>query len=595
MLTRVPRLHIRLGRPFSTALSHTDLLEKYRALVTAGHIKHDEEQVRVIMQLRRLQKELVDYSPASIAPHLLESPETSSSAWYKSTSEDDESADSRALVSLKSHAEELAALNTAKGILLTGPPGSGKSFLVDLWLACIPTPYKTRKHYSQLVLEIYRGVWEETQRRMSSDSTNSRDLGESAPWNASVRDQWRDLLKSGNLPLLWRSRARTTALSRPTIAFSVARRLVLRHWLLVFDEIQLLDISSATLLADVLSWYWRMGGVIVGTSNKVPDEIYKHGVQRERLEPFVEALKVRCPVLSMRSEHDWRRQDHRQEGRTWLLHSDEGRFVPLLKSFTSGEAEQMARNLHVFGRHLQVPWSSGGVAQFTFAELCDASLGPADYFTLAAHFHTIGISNIPVLPLSAKNQARRFISLIDALYEARCRVVCLAETKPEELFFPDAQASLPEEDVDAMMMAESISEGREGYRPNVSAYDSPGMAGRMEVKPLALDTLSIFSGQEEQFAFKRALSRLIEMTSPAYIQGARWTPLSDGERAWEKNVTQTRESVGHDEFASEETYLSETGIRRPAAPRIKADHVWGVREDWGPAAGKWGKGADTKP
>jgi len=171
--------------------------------------------------------------------------------------------------------------------------------------------------------------------------------------------------------------------------------------------------------------------------------------------------------------------------------------------------EERGRSLSVFGRNLRVPWSSGGVTQFTFQELCNEvrrlfffrcstinphrqSLGPADYLTLAAHFHTVGISNIPVLKLTAKNQARRFISFIDALYEARCRVVCLAETKPEDLFFPDAP---PDEDPD-VMLAESISETREGYRPNVSAYDSPAMSREVNTpaNAMALDTLSIFSG-----------------------------------------------------------------------------------------------------
>lgn len=227
--------------------------------------------------------------------------------------------------------------------MLTGPPGSGKSFLVDLWLSCIPTPHKTRKHYNQLVLEIYRGVWEETQRRVAdSDITRLSVESKEGPWNSSIRGKWRELVKTGNLPLLWRRSGSSGASnSTPTIAFSVARKLVLRHWLLVFDEIQLLDISSATLLADVLSWYWRMGGVIVGTSNKIPDDIYKHGVQRERLEPFVEALKVRCPVLTMRSERDWRQRDYtgiEEVGRTWLLLGNEERFLQLLRSFSDGQS-----------------------------------------------------------------------------------------------------------------------------------------------------------------------------------------------------------------------------------------------------------------
>ncbi|KAJ7077260.1 AFG1-like ATPase-domain-containing protein [Mycena belliarum] len=598
---------------YSTLPQPTDLLERYRGMVAAGQIEYDEDQIRVVMQLRRLQKELLDYSPAMVAPHLLDNPETSSAWWSEHPTAESASSDSDslALIALKSHADELAELDTPKGLLLTGPPGSGKSFLVDLWLSCIPTPHKTRKHYNQLVLEIYRGVWEETQCRMRS-ANRKLDQSDEGPWNRSIRDQWRQLVRTGSLPLAWRRHsAPPPSKSTPTIAFSVARRLVLHHWLLVFDEIQLLDISSATLLADVLSWYWRMGGVIVGTSNKIPDDIYKHGVQRERLEPFVEALKVRCPSLVMRSERDWRQRGYAgidEVGRTWLLYGQEEEFRRLLRTFSRDQlgqtdlsTEERDRDLTVFGRRLRVPWSSGGVGQFAFGELCDESLGPADYLTLAAHFHTIGISDIPVLKLAARDQARRFISLIDALYEARCKVVCMAETKPEELFFPDAT---PDEDVD-VMLAESVSETQDGYRPNVSAYDGPEVSRHVDApaKAMALDTLSIFSGQEEQFAFKRALSRLIEMTSPAYIRTAQWAPLSEETRTWERGPIAHAEAshsrpraadpraAESDDFASEAAYVGLGAGVRPAAPRLKADHVWGVRDDWGKGTDAWGQRA----
>lgn len=122
------------------------------------------------------------------------------------------------------------------------------------------------------------------------------------------------------------------------------------------------------------------------------------------------------------------------------------------------------------------------------------SLGPADYLTLASTYQTLIITSIPIIKLSGKNQARRFISLIDALYEARCRIVCLAEAEPNLLFFPDA--TLDGEADHDVMMAEAVGYSRETYRPNVSSYDAPNMA---EPSPaphtsVALNTLSIFSG-----------------------------------------------------------------------------------------------------
>ena len=167
------------------------------------------------------------------------------------------------------------------------------------------------------------------------------ELEPARPWNRVIRQRWRQLLQAGSLPIRWARKAdmsfslpRTTA--EPTIAYVVAQRLILRHWLLVFDEIQLLDVSSATLLADVLSWFWRMGGIIIGSSNKVPDDLYKNGVQRDRLEPFVEALKARCPAVQMRSERDWRAVRGSEGKRSWYSfdqrHEFEARLAEVVKA-----------------------------------------------------------------------------------------------------------------------------------------------------------------------------------------------------------------------------------------------------------------------
>ncbi|KAI0744112.1 AFG1-like ATPase-domain-containing protein [Daedaleopsis nitida] len=630
-------------RRYSTYLPvQTDLLERYRGLVASGRIQQDEEQIRVIMQLRKLHRDLEGYAPPALLSRYLNQTHTVASSqasrpWWKADEPiiEQETAFG-SLARVRTHAEEIEALTTPKGLLITGPPGSGKSFLIELWFATLPTPYKARKHYNELVLEIYRAVWEETRRRMAalhSGVVSDRpveDYGKS--WNKAIREQWRKVLNSGSLPIRWRRMSNMSfsfsqGQLEPSIAYVVAQRLILRHWLLVFDEIQLLDVSSATLLADVLSWYWRMGGIIVGSSNKVPDDLYRNGVQRERLEPFVEALKARCPVVLMRSERDWRAVRGNEGQRSWYTFAQRHEFEAVLAEIRRGlqveAGEASPANVVVFGRSIRVPRAENGMCELTFSELCDESLGAADYITLASHYHTFIITSIPVLTLSTKNQARRFISLIDALYEARCRIVCLAEAHPEDLFFPDAPTQSGEsdhraqQDVD-VMMAEAVGETQDVYRPNVSSYDAPNMSQeRIPAKALALDTLSIFSGKDEQFAFKRALSRLLEMTSESYARDERWNPLPADARKWERAVLvspphatpgslcTTRSSPGfapssppsaHDSDFAQEAAMHASpsqhfAVDRPPAPRLRADHIWGVREDWGERAREWGRGA----
>ncbi|KAL1746428.1 AFG1-like ATPase-domain-containing protein [Schizophyllum fasciatum] len=587
--------------------AHVDLLDRYKGLVALGNIQEDEEQLRVVMKLRRLTKELEGYSPPAISAALLNRTEfpveedPSVAPWWKHSDKEGHISE-RAVATRKSHAEELAALTTPKGLLLIGTPGSGKSFLVDVWLDTLATPYKSRKHYSLIVLEIYRGVWEETQRRtlqrrQEADATILPP--QEALWNKAIREHWRRITRAGTAPIRWASDSLGSlplpwySSTSESIAYAVARRLILRHWLLVLDELQLLDVSSATLLADVISWYWRMGGVIVGTSNRVPDDLYRNGVQRDRLEPFVEALKVRCPVVEMRSDTDWREIIARdgEAGRSWYTTEQQDGFTQAMKRDGLDQAD--SRHIIVFGRQVPALRARDDTAMFAFAELCHEALGPADYISIAANFHTIYITDIPVLRVSDKNQARRFISLIDALYESRCRLVALAEAIPQQLFFPDADAA-EQPDVD-VMMAESVAETRDAYRPNVSSYDAPKMQEAPEQAKTAtpLDQLSIFSGQDEQFAFKRALSRLLEMTSPTYAHRRTWSPVED--RQWELTskrnvpsppVTATRgamHTADKDDRLADKSLVHRPALRttpsggsRPPAPRIADRHIWGV-------------------
>ncbi|KZO96513.1 hypothetical protein CALVIDRAFT_563984 [Calocera viscosa TUFC12733] len=572
------------------------------------------------MELRSLRKELADYIPSpSLLPHRqLQLPEKNEEPWW-TVKPDERRAppESKAVARIQTHAEALANLDTPKGLLLIGPAGTGKSFLLQLFYDSLPTSYKARKHYSQLVLEIYRGVWEESKRR-SSGAPDLREPVQSIRWDRALRERWQQLVGLG--PEHGRGRH---AQVEPSIAHAIARRLVTSHWLLFFDEVQLLDVSSAGLLSDVLSWYWRMGGVVIGTSNKLPSDLYSNGVQRERLEPFVHALQARCPVLIMREERDWRRVRASAGGSSWFVRGEPGAETAFACA-VEGAAQREAGHpevLTVFSRQLQVPWAVAGVARMPFAQLCEQELGPADYISLASTFHTLAIEDIPLFPIGKKNEARRFISLLDACWECRCRVIGLAAARPDDLFFPDAASPATAADAEHsnndMLMAESYTEGLqqtvEGFRPNIASYDLQDLSAVREIPSSAgvmHKPLSIFTGEEERFAYARAVSRIHELSSASH-SSEMWTPMDRDARRWETPTPSSHEplhaprrapSPRHTE-APNSDFAHEAANERPTRrgslkewvdqPKIGEVHVWGAREDWGQRAGEWGRGAGT--
>ena len=297
-----------------------------------------------------------------------------------------------------------------RGVYLWGPVGRGKSMLMDLFVTSAG-PAARRTHFHVFMGEIHRliGAW-----RSSDAAERKAKFGQHVPaFGSTFGRSW-----GGDDPIA-------------PVADVVAEA----SRLLCFDEFQVTDIADAMILGRLFEALFARGVTLVATSNRTPDELYRDGLNRQLFLPFIDLLKFRLEVVAVAGGHDYRLDRLRAAG-TWFSPADPDNrrsFEALWRDLLGPEDEDGA-TLEVLGRKIHLPHAAGGLVRASFASLCSVALGPNDYLALAARFHTVFLEDLPRLTAGRRDEARRFVILIDALYEARTRLIVLAEGSPADLY-----------------------------------------------------------------------------------------------------------------------------------------------------------------
>ena len=298
-----------------------------------------------------------------------------------------------ARLGLTRHAE-----TAPQGLYLYGGVGRGKSMLMDLFFdaAVVPGGAKRRVHFHEFMLEIHQRLHD------------------------------------------WRQRTRAAKEQDPLP--KIAREVRDGAALLCFDEFQVNNVADAMILGRLFTALLDLGVVVVATSNRAPDDLYLNGLQRDRFLPFIALLHQRLDVLHLDGEHDYRLM-RLSDMDVYFTPDDvsataalDAAFHRLVDDDTGESVAPALVILSVQGRELTVDRAARGTARFTFEELCARPLGAADFLAIAREFHTVMVDGIPAMGPGSRDRAARFVTLIDALYEHRVKLVCSAAAPPDGLY-----------------------------------------------------------------------------------------------------------------------------------------------------------------
>jgi cell division protein ZapE len=292
-----------------------------------------------------------------------------------------------------------------RGAYIWGPVGRGKSMLMDLFFAAAPTQSKQRLHFHVFMARVHRLVAE----WRGGDAAARRARFGTA---------------RGDDPI-------------PPLADVIAAE----GRLLCFDELQVTDIADAMILGRLFEALFARGVTLVATSNRPPGELYKDGINRQLFLPFVDLIVSRLEVVEVPGERDYRVMRLRAAG-TWFSPDDPDNrraFDQLWRELRS-DAPEAPVELQVLGRREVFARAAAGMLRTTFEEACVHPRGPEDYLAIADRFHTLFLEGVPRLRPEKRNEARRLATLIDALYEARSRLVVLAQAEPGAVYPAGDQA-----------------------------------------------------------------------------------------------------------------------------------------------------------
>jgi len=279
------------------------------------------------------------------------------------------------------------------GLYVHGEVGRGKTMLMDLFFGASPVAHKRRAHFHEFMADVHERIY-----------------------------GYRQEISRGQL-------------ANGDVIALTAQAIFDEAWLLCFDEFHVTDIADAMILGRLFAKLFELGTVVVATSNVAPEDLYKGGLNRALFLPFIAQIADHMDVRRLDARTDFRLE--KLVGvRMWLVPDDDEASVALDKSWArmTGNAPCRPRDISIKGRTLHVPCSSHGVARFSFADLCLKPLAASDYLRLARDYHTIMLDHVPVMDYPDRNAAKRFITLIDTLYDNGVKLMASAAADPLSLY-----------------------------------------------------------------------------------------------------------------------------------------------------------------